>query len=68
MVDALTHSNLGSSLVSHGTKGEGKSRESLVNFDEKGSRTFHLKVVDLFKFALENGATSVVLTGDTLAG
>lgn len=67
MVDALTHSNLGSGLVRQGTEGEGKSRESLVNFDEKGSRTFHLKVVDLLKLAFENGATSVVLTGDTLA-
>lgn len=68
MVDALTHTNLGGGLVCHGAEGEGKRREPLVHLDEECSRTFHLKVVDLLKLALEDGAAGFVLSRLTISG
>lgn len=62
MVNTLSYAHFSSSLVCHGAKGERQSRESFVHLDKEGSRTFHLKVVDLLKLTLEDSATRFVLT------
>ena len=67
MVQALTHTNLGGSLVLHCANREGHGWESFVDLDEKGARTLHLQVVDLVELALEHGAASLVLLGLALA-
>ena len=62
VVEALTHTNLGRSLVSHCADWEGQGRESLVDFDEESARTFHFEVIDLLELAFKDGATSFILT------
>ena len=67
VVEALTHTNLGRSLVIHCADWERQGRESLVDFDEESARTFHFEVIDLLELAFKDGATSFVLTRLTLA-
>jgi len=68
VVDALTDADLGGGLIGHGSEREGERRESLVDFNEESSRTFHLKGVDLLELSLKDSAARVVLLGDTFAG
>ena len=67
VVQALANTNLGGSLVLHGSDREGQGWESLVDLNEKGASALHLQVVDLLQLTLEDGAAGLVLLGFALA-
>lgn len=67
VVKALTHANLGGSLVRHGADGEGEGGEAPVDFNEESASALHLQVVNLLKLTLVHSAASIVLLGLALA-
>jgi hypothetical protein len=65
VVNTLTHSNLGTSLVLEGAEGEGKSRETLVGFGEELARLVDLQVVHVLDLTLVHGGAHITLLGLT---
>ena len=68
VVQALTNTDLCSSLILHSTDGEGQSGEALVNLDEESASALHLEIVHLLELTLEDSAARLVLARFTLAG
>ena len=62
MVGALTHTNLGGSLVTYSLNFKGQGHESLVDFDLEVALTFHFEVKDLLELTFQDGSKRFVLT------
>lgn len=67
VVEALGETHTGRSLVRAGSNGEWQRGEALVDFDEEGTCTLQLQVVDLVEFTFEDRAALFGFFGLTLA-
>jgi hypothetical protein len=63
VVNTLTHSDLGTSLVLKGAEGERKSGEALVGFSEELARLVDLQVVHVLDLTLVHSGAHIALLG-----